>query len=130
LAARVGEIVNVSANAPHASPTPPLQCPATARQENFFLAVGDRVATRTEPLPQLDEATKTAFIMKSQALAPNTARDCYSPKRTRRGGSATAPAITFLLAFLSRQSGRAQFRTERRIYVHAVAGARPRFVTV
>ena len=68
--------VDVPANAPHgftnASSRPArLLCICSpAGQENFFLAVGAPVATRTEPPPELDEAARAAFIAKSAALAP------------------------------------------------------------
>jgi quercetin dioxygenase-like cupin family protein len=76
LVARAGQTVNVPANAPHgftnASSRPArLLCICSpAGQENFFLAVGAPVATRTEPPPELDEAAKAAFIARSAALAP------------------------------------------------------------
>jgi uncharacterized cupin superfamily protein len=74
--ARAGETVNVPANAPHAftnassRPARLLCICSPAGQENFFIAVGAPVATRTEPPPDLDEAAKAAFIAKSAALAP------------------------------------------------------------
>jgi len=50
-----------------------------ARQENFFLAVGDPVATRTEPPPELDEVAKAAFIAKARALAPQYRTELLPP---------------------------------------------------
>ncbi len=74
--ARAGQTVNVPANAPHAftnasdRPARLLCICSPPGQENFFLAVGDPVATRTETPPEHDEAAKAAFIAKAQALAP------------------------------------------------------------
>ena len=48
-------------------------------QEDFFLAVGEPVATRTEPPPPLDEAARAAFIGKSQALAPQYRTELLRP---------------------------------------------------
>jgi quercetin dioxygenase-like cupin family protein len=73
--ARAGETVNVPANAPHAftnasgRPARLLCICSPAGLENFFLAVGEPVATRTGPPPELDEAAKIAFIRKSKTLA-------------------------------------------------------------
>jgi hypothetical protein len=50
-----------------------------AGQENFFLAVGVPVATRTAPSPKLDEAAQAAFIAKSQALAPQYRTELLLP---------------------------------------------------
>ncbi len=76
LVARAGQTVNVPANAPHAftnassRPARLLCICAPAGQEEFFLAIGAPVGTRTEPPPGLDEAGQAAFIAKSVALAP------------------------------------------------------------
>jgi quercetin dioxygenase-like cupin family protein len=83
--ARAGETVNVPANAPHAftnasgRPARLLCICSPPGQENFFLAVGDPVATRTEPPPELDEAAKAAFIAKSRALAPQYRTELLRP---------------------------------------------------
>jgi quercetin dioxygenase-like cupin family protein len=83
--ARAGETVNVPANAPHAftnasdRPARLLCVCAPAGQEDFFLAVGDRVATRTTPPPGLDDAARAAFIAKSQALAPHYRTELLRP---------------------------------------------------
>ncbi len=83
--ARAGETVNVPANAPHAftnasdRPARLLCICSPPGQENFFLAVGDRVATRTETPPELDEAAEAAFIAKSQALAPHYRTELLRP---------------------------------------------------
>jgi quercetin dioxygenase-like cupin family protein len=83
--ARAGETVNVPANAPHAftnasgEPARLLCMCSPAGQENFFLAVGVPVATRTAPSPKLDEAAQAAFIAKSQALAPQYRTELLLP---------------------------------------------------
>jgi quercetin dioxygenase-like cupin family protein len=83
--ARAGETVNVPANAPHAftnasgRPARLLCICSPPGQENFFLAVGDPVANRTEPPPELDEAAKAAFIARSQALAPQYRTELLRP---------------------------------------------------
>src|SRR5271165_4183333 len=85
LVARAGETVNVPANAPHAftnasgRPARLLCLCSPAGQENFFLAVGEPVATRTESPPPLDEAAQAAFIAKSQALAPQYRTELLRP---------------------------------------------------
>ena len=48
-------------------------------QGNFFLAVGQPVASRTEPPAELDEAAEAAFIAKSQALAPEYRTELLRP---------------------------------------------------
>ena len=48
-------------------------------QEQFFLEVGQPVATRTEPPPGLDPAAQAAFIAKSQALAPQYRTELLLP---------------------------------------------------
>jgi quercetin dioxygenase-like cupin family protein len=83
--ARAGETVNVPANAPHAftnasgQPARLLCLCSPSGQEQFFLEVGQPVATRTEPPPELDEAARAAFIAKSQALAPQYNTELLRP---------------------------------------------------
>jgi quercetin dioxygenase-like cupin family protein len=83
--ARAGQTVNVPANAPHAftnasdRPARLLCVCSPPGQENFFLAVGDPVATRTETPPEPDEAAKAAFIAKAQALAPQYRTELLPP---------------------------------------------------
>lgn len=73
---RAGETVNIPANAPHqfhnanGQPARLLCVCAPAGQEEFFLAVGVAVATRTTPPPALDEAAEAEFRAKLAALAP------------------------------------------------------------
>ena len=74
--ARAGETLNVPANAPHSfrnesDAAARLLCLcAPAGQEQFFLAVGDLVPTRTSPPPKFDEAAKAERMKKAIALAP------------------------------------------------------------
>jgi quercetin dioxygenase-like cupin family protein len=85
LIARAGETVNVPANAPHAftnasgQPARLLCMCSPPGQENFFLAVGEPVTTRTQPPPLLDEAAQAAFIAKSQALAAQYRTELLPP---------------------------------------------------
>lgn len=73
--ARAGETVNIPANAPHSfrnvsdRPARLLCVCSPAGQDEFFLAVGDRVATRTSPPPKLDDAAKAERMKKAAALA-------------------------------------------------------------
>jgi uncharacterized cupin superfamily protein len=73
---RAGETANVPANAPHffhnVSDRPArLLCTCSpSGQEQFFLAVGDLVATATSPPPALDEDARAARMAKAKALAP------------------------------------------------------------
>jgi len=73
---RAGDTVNIPANAPHqfhnssAKPVRLLCICSPAGQENFFLEVGTRVATRTTPPPALDATAQAEFIAKCKALAP------------------------------------------------------------
>jgi quercetin dioxygenase-like cupin family protein len=85
LVARAGETVNVPANAPHAftnasGESARLLCMCSpSGQENFFLAVGEPVATRTAAPPELDPSAQAAFIAKSQALAPQYRTELLGP---------------------------------------------------
>jgi quercetin dioxygenase-like cupin family protein len=73
---RAGETVNIPSNAPHqfqnkADQAARLLCICSpAGQEDFFLAVGVPVASRTMPPPKPDAAAMAAFKEKSEALAP------------------------------------------------------------
>jgi quercetin dioxygenase-like cupin family protein len=85
MVARAGQTVNVPANAPHvftnASGRPVrLLCMCSpSGQEQFFLEVGQPVATRTEAPSKLDQAAQAAFIAKSQALAPQYRTELLLP---------------------------------------------------
>jgi quercetin dioxygenase-like cupin family protein len=73
---RAGETLHIPSNAPHqfhnssAKPVRLLCICAPAGQEDFFMAIGVPVATRTTPPPDLDEAAQAEFRGKSEALAP------------------------------------------------------------
>jgi uncharacterized cupin superfamily protein len=85
MVARAGETVNVPANAPHAftnasgQPARLLCLCSPSGQEQFFFEVGQPVATRIEPPPELDQAAQAAFIAKSQALAPQYRTELLLP---------------------------------------------------
>ena len=72
---RAGEMVNIPANAPHAfrnrseRPARLLCLCSPAGQEEFFMAVGVPVASRTSPAPKLDEAAEAALRAKVEVLA-------------------------------------------------------------
>jgi quercetin dioxygenase-like cupin family protein len=73
---RAGETINIPANAPHqfqntSDRAARLLCICSpAGQENFFIEVGDAVATRTTPPPKADPVGQAAFRAKAEALAP------------------------------------------------------------
>ncbi len=85
LVARAGETINVPANAPHsftnaaATPSRLLCMCSPSGQEEFFVLVGQPVATRTEPPPPLDAGAQAAFIAKSRALAPDYHTELLPP---------------------------------------------------
>jgi quercetin dioxygenase-like cupin family protein len=70
-----GSTVNIPANAPHAfvnksgKPARMLCLCAPAGQENFFLEVGDPVASRTSPAPILSAEEKAERGKRAHALA-------------------------------------------------------------
>jgi len=76
LIAKAGETVNIPANAPHSfrnnadRPARLLCFCSPAGADEFFLATGDRVDSRTDPPPDLGAAGRAAFIKKANALAP------------------------------------------------------------
>ncbi len=73
---RTGETVNIPANAPHSftnaskKPARLLCICAPAGQEEFFLAVGVPVATRTAPAPKPGKAAEAKMKAKVAALLP------------------------------------------------------------
>jgi quercetin dioxygenase-like cupin family protein len=73
--AGVGATVNVPANAPHSfknksdSPARMLCMCTPPGQEEFFMAVGDPVASRTAPPPKLSPAEQAERIQRAKALA-------------------------------------------------------------
>ena len=85
LIAKAGETVNIPANAPHAfrntadRPARLLCFCLPAGADEFFLAVGDRVATRTASPPDLGDAGRAAFVEKAKALAPKYRTEILVP---------------------------------------------------
>jgi quercetin dioxygenase-like cupin family protein len=83
--ARAGQTVNVPANAPHsfrnASDRPArLLCMCSpAGQEEFFMAIGVSLTSRTEPAPEMDEAGSAAFRAKAEELAPRYRTELLRP---------------------------------------------------
>lgn len=73
---RAGETANIPANAPHffrntADRQARMLCTCSpAGQDEFFLAAGDRVSTRTSPGPVLDDAARAQRMAKAAELAP------------------------------------------------------------
>jgi quercetin dioxygenase-like cupin family protein len=73
--AGAGSTVNIPANAPHAfknvsnKPARLLCMCLPAGQEEFFLAVGDPVDSRTAPPPQLSNAERAERIQRAKALS-------------------------------------------------------------
>jgi quercetin dioxygenase-like cupin family protein len=74
--ASTGSTVNVPANAPHSfknlsdKPARLLCMCSPAGQDEFFLAVGDVVDSRTAPPPRLSPAERDERIQRAKALAP------------------------------------------------------------
>lgn len=83
--ARTGETVNIPANAPHqfrnvsTDPARLLCICSPAGQEAFFLAIGQRVATRTTPPPPLDDAGRAALLSRTLELAPRYRSELLLP---------------------------------------------------
>jgi quercetin dioxygenase-like cupin family protein len=73
---QAGDAINIPANAPHqfhnaSSKAVRLLCICSpSGQEDFFLAVGVPVKTRTSPPPELDPAARAELKKKVEALAP------------------------------------------------------------
>jgi quercetin dioxygenase-like cupin family protein len=92
--ARAGETVNVPANAPHAfrnvskRPARMLCVCAPAGQEQFFLALGARVASRTAPAPALSEAERADLGTRAAALAPQYRTEFLPAAHDPPGGAA------------------------------------------
>jgi quercetin dioxygenase-like cupin family protein len=82
---RAGEAANIPANAPHSfrnvsDGVVRMLCTCSpAGQDDFFLAVGDRVATRTSPPPQLDAAGVADRIARARELAPRYRTELLGP---------------------------------------------------
>jgi quercetin dioxygenase-like cupin family protein len=84
--ARAGATVNIPANAPHAfknvadKPARLLCLVSPAGEEQFFLEIGDRVPTRTGPLPVLDEAARLERVARAKTLAPKYKNEILPPQ--------------------------------------------------
>ena len=84
--ARAGETVNIPANALHAfknvsnKPARLLCMVSPAGEEQFFLEIGDRVATRTGPLPALDEQARAQRAAKAKRLAAKYKNEILAPQ--------------------------------------------------
>lgn len=80
-----GETINIPANAPHSftnagsAPVRLLCMCSPAGQEQFFLEVGQLVATRTTPPEPLDSEAQGAFIARVQELAPRYRTELLPP---------------------------------------------------
>ncbi len=83
---RVGETANIPANAPHEfhnvsqRPARLLCICSPAGQEEFFMAVGARVASRTTPPPKLDGPTQATQKVKIEALASQYRTELLPPE--------------------------------------------------
>jgi quercetin dioxygenase-like cupin family protein len=86
---RAGETANVPANAPHffrnvSDRDARMLCICSpAGQEEFFLTVGDRVASRTSPPPELDEDKQRERLVKAIELAPRYRTQLLIPTLSR-----------------------------------------------
>ena len=73
--AQAGETVSIPANAPHAfknvasTPARLLCTVSPAGEDEFFLEIGDRVPTRTGPVPNLDEAARQQRAARAKSLS-------------------------------------------------------------
>ncbi|MBC8163647.1 MAG: cupin domain-containing protein [Roseiflexaceae bacterium] len=82
---RVGETINIPANAPHAfhnashAPARLLCMCAPSGQEAFFMEIGVPVASRTTPPPKLDASAQAAMQAKAEALAPHYRTELLKP---------------------------------------------------
>jgi quercetin dioxygenase-like cupin family protein len=81
-----GETLHIPANAPHRftnaqrEPARLLCTCSPAGQEEFFLEIGDLVATRTSPPPEMDEAAKVARMAKALSLTAKYHTEILIPK--------------------------------------------------
>src|SRR4029077_7743736 len=82
--ARAGATVNIPANALHEfknladKPARLLCLVSPAGEEQFFLEIGDRVPTRTGPLPVLDEAARLERAVRAKTLAPKYKNEIFA----------------------------------------------------
>jgi uncharacterized cupin superfamily protein len=85
LTVRTGETINIPANAPHAfhnkskKPARLLCMCSPAGNEEFFMAAGVLVASRTTPPPKLEQAAQATFMVKAMALAPKFRTELLKP---------------------------------------------------
>lgn len=83
--AGAGTTVNIPANAPHSFtnasdvPVRMLCLCAPAGQDEFFLAVGDLVASRTAPPPELSDEEQAERRQRAVALAPAYRTELLGP---------------------------------------------------
>lgn len=82
---KAGMTINVPANAPHffrnvEGSKARMLCMCTpAGQEEFFMAIGKPVASRTTPAPEQSEAEQKAFLAKAAELAPKFRTELIEP---------------------------------------------------
>ena len=82
---RAGMTVNIPANAPHFLTNPQgaharMLCMCSpAGQEEFFLAIGTPVESRTAPAPEQSKEEQAAFMKKAEALAPQYRTELLKP---------------------------------------------------
>jgi quercetin dioxygenase-like cupin family protein len=80
-----GSSVNIPANAPHvfkntSGSTVHMLCMCTpAGQEEFFVAIGDPLASRMSPPPKPDKAGMEERMKKAKALAPKYRTELLKP---------------------------------------------------
>jgi quercetin dioxygenase-like cupin family protein len=73
---KAGETINIPSNAPHqfhnsSSSAVRLLCICSpAGQENFFMEIGVKVASRTTPPPKLSPDEQAAFLRKAKEITP------------------------------------------------------------
>ena len=83
---RIGETANIPANAPHEfhnvsqRPARLLCICSPAGQEEFFMAVGAPVGSRTTPPPKLDGPAQARLKAKIEALAPQYRTELLPPE--------------------------------------------------
>ena len=82
---RAGMTVNIPANAPHfftniEGERARMLCMCTpAGQEEFFMAIGSPVDSRTTPAPNLSKEELAEFMKKAEALAPKYRTELLKP---------------------------------------------------
>jgi mannose-6-phosphate isomerase-like protein (cupin superfamily) len=82
---RAGMTVNIPANAPHfftniEGERALMLCMCTpAGQEEFFMAIGRPVDSRTTPAPKLSKEEQAEFMKKAEALAPKYRSELLKP---------------------------------------------------